>query len=422
MHTLLFLDPGHFHAALTFRVPHPRVADDVFVYAPDGPELRDFLALVDRFNRRPDDPTRWRPVVTTAADPLARLLADGRGDAVVLAGRNGGKARTIRRLHDAGLHVLADKPWLVNPEDLDDIRPVLAGWPLGMEITTARHDVTNQVLERLVHARDVVGDFRDDAPAVELASTHCLEKLVDGAPLRRPAWFFDVRVQGSGAVDIPTHLVDQTQRLVADADEPELLRARAWPTPVPEDAFRRLTGHATFPPDLAPLVEDGALRYLCNAELTYRIGRVTARATARWALTAPPGGGDASRVAAHGTRADVVLEQSVHTGHRRRVVVTPRGDGVAVARALHALVAAAAAELPGISVAPAPPDGHEILIPDALRTGHEAHFALVLDEFLRAIDDHRWPASLARRTRAKYALLAEAAARTVPAGVTGASP
>ena len=97
MHTLLFLDPGHFHAALTLRVPQARAADEVFVYAREGAELRDFLALVERFNRRSPHPTRWRPVVTTSDDPLGRLVDERRGDVVVLAGKNGGKARTIRR-------------------------------------------------------------------------------------------------------------------------------------------------------------------------------------------------------------------------------------------------------------------------------------------------------------------------------------
>ena len=110
MHTLLFLDPGHFHAALTLRVPQARAADEVFVYAREGAELRDFLALVERFNRRSPHPTRWRPVVTTSDDPLERLVAERRGDVVILAGRNGGKARTMRRLHESGFHVLADKP------------------------------------------------------------------------------------------------------------------------------------------------------------------------------------------------------------------------------------------------------------------------------------------------------------------------
>lgn len=79
MHSLLFLNPGHFHAALTLRVPQPRAADEVFVYAREGAELRDFLALVERFNRRSPNPTRWRPVVTTDDDPLGRLVEERRG-------------------------------------------------------------------------------------------------------------------------------------------------------------------------------------------------------------------------------------------------------------------------------------------------------------------------------------------------------
>jgi len=61
----LFLEPGHFHAALTLRVPHPRVSEELVVDARDGQELRDFLALVERFNRRPAAATRWRPAVIT---------------------------------------------------------------------------------------------------------------------------------------------------------------------------------------------------------------------------------------------------------------------------------------------------------------------------------------------------------------------
>src|SRR5947209_18125614 len=115
MHTLLFLDPGHFHAALTLRVPQARASDVIFVYARECAELHDFLALVERFNRRAPNPTRWRPVVTTADDPLGRLVDERRGDVVGLAGRKGGKARTTRRLPESGFHVHADKPWPVAP-------------------------------------------------------------------------------------------------------------------------------------------------------------------------------------------------------------------------------------------------------------------------------------------------------------------
>ena len=410
MHTLLFLDPGHFHAALTLRIPNPRVADEIVVYAPDGAERRDFLALVERFNTRGDAPTRWRPIVVDDGNPLDRLIAERRGDVVVLAGRNGGKARTMRRLHEAGFHVLADKPWLVDAADLYDVRASLAARPLAMEMMTGRHDATARLMQRLVATEEVLGSFAADGPAIELEGVHHLEKLVDGAPLRRPWWYFDVRVQGSGAVDIPTHLVNQAQWL-AGADDGAglpLLSARGWSTRVPVGAFRRITGEPGFPSELAPFADGDALAYFCNAEMRFRVGRVVARAATRWDLAAPPGSGDTSRTVVRGTRATVVLEQGPETGGRRRLSVEPRGDAEPVLRALDEAVAAAQAELPGVRVER--DAGRAILaVPPALASGHEAHFALVLEELLAAIDEGRWPAAIAARTLAKYALLAEAA-------------
>jgi hypothetical protein len=207
--------------------------------------------------------------------------------------------------------------------------------------------------------------------------------------------------------------VDQAQWLVDDdATAPVLLSARGWPTRVPADAFRRITGEAPFPPELAPFVDGAALSYRCNAELVYRIGRVTASAATRWDLAPSPGGGDATRSVATGTRADVRLEQSARTGHRRRIFVEPRTDADGVARALRETVTAWKADLPGVEVVPAGPDAFEVTVPPPLDGGHETHFARVLGDFLRIVDDQRWPAALAERTLAKYALLAEAAAKT----------
>ena len=413
MHTLLFLDPGHFHAALTLRVAQARAADEVFVYAREGAELHDFLALVERFNRRSLDPTRWQPVVTTSDDPLGRLVAERRGDVVILAGKNGGKAHTMRRLHDAGFHVLADKPWLVEPADLEHVRASLDGWPLAAEIMTGRHDLAAGLVKRLVGVPALFGTFRDDGPAIEQESVHQLEKLVDGAPLRRPWWYFDVRVQGSGPVDIPTHVVDQAQWLVeGDAAPPALLSARAWSTPVPVEAFRRITGEAGFPRELEPFVDGDVLSYRCNAELVYRIGRVTASAKTRWNLSEVASAGDASLSVAHGTLSDIRLEQSTRTGNRRRVFVQPRADAAAVAHALRDAVTARQADLPGLEVVSDGQSSYAVVVPPALEGGHETHFARVLDEFLKIVDDHRWPTALAGRTLAKYALLAEAAAKT----------
>src|SRR5688500_18799466 len=144
----------------------------------------------------------------------------------------------VRRLHDGGLHVLADKPWITSATALPDVRHVLGGGARVMEMMTGRHATTSSVAERLVRVPEIFGGFDTGGaePTIRLASVHHLEKSVNGAPLRRPSWFFDVRVQGDGLADIPTHLVHQAQRFLgahgaATDREAELLAARRWSTP-----------------------------------------------------------------------------------------------------------------------------------------------------------------------------------------------
>jgi len=418
VHTLAFLDPGHFHAALTLAERHPRVTDELFVYAPPGEELDDFLALVEAFNRRSERPTAWRPVVRAGGRSLERLAADRPGDIAIIAGRNDTKMSAIRRLHDAGSHILADKPWLAGPDGLADLRHTLADLPLAAEIMTGNHEITALLTTELVADAGVFGGFAEGgpaAPAIEIAGVHHLEKLVNGAPLRRPPWFFDVRVQGDGIADIPTHMVDFAQRLVAaSAPGPppadlELISARRSATLVPRALFARVTGRPDFPPELGAAVSGGELAYEGNAELSFRLGEVTAELVTRWDLSAPPGGGDTHRSIIRGTRAEIRMDQGPATGFRRRLTIAPRRDAGGVAAALERIVAAWQIEHPGVALAPAPP-GWEVRVPGALDRGHESHFALVLADFLALVERGSAPPALAARTLAKYALLARASA------------
>ena len=41
---LVVLNPGHFHASLLQKFSNPQVNDTVFVYAPEGVELNQYLA------------------------------------------------------------------------------------------------------------------------------------------------------------------------------------------------------------------------------------------------------------------------------------------------------------------------------------------------------------------------------------------
>src|SRR3954451_5224629 len=109
---LMTLDPGHFHAALVQKEMYPGVADRVDVYAPLGPDLLAHLGRIAGFNSRPNDPTAWRLEGHAGGDPLDPLLRARPRAVVVLSGRNDAKVGRIKAAVDAGLHVLADKPWV----------------------------------------------------------------------------------------------------------------------------------------------------------------------------------------------------------------------------------------------------------------------------------------------------------------------
>lgn len=415
MHTLLFLNPGHFHAALTLREAHPRVSRQVFVYAEQGPELEAFLELLASFNERAERPTRWRPQVYTGADYMERLIAGRRGEVVVTAGKNHRKMADIRRLHGEGFHVLADKPWLIGVEGLEHLREVTAGPPLAMDIMTGRFEITH-VLPRLLTGEEAVfGAFRSEesgGPAIRMESVHHLYKTVAGRPLLRPDWYFDVRVQGDGIVDIPCHLVDKVLWMMGGEPwdferDVELLSARRWATAVPPEAFSNVTGAAAWPPFLEAAVKDGVLNLLCNGEFAFRLRGVTVSLLGEWRLAAPEGGGDTYRFAIQGTRAQVAVEMAAHTGFQARVTVRPRPGEDGVGPALECALAAWQGEFPGLAAVPAA-EGYEIEIPASLRTTHEQHFPMVLDEFLGYLAAGAWPEALPNSLRAKYTLTARA--------------
>jgi hypothetical protein len=56
---LITLDPGHFHAALVQKRSYPQVDNNVYVYAPQGDDLKEHLKKIEAYNTREDDPTSW---------------------------------------------------------------------------------------------------------------------------------------------------------------------------------------------------------------------------------------------------------------------------------------------------------------------------------------------------------------------------
>src|SRR5215831_9575225 len=122
---LITLDPGHFHAALVQKESYPGVARRVHVYAPLGGDLFDHLGRIAGFNQRRDNPAGWELEIHACPDFLARLFAEKPGNVVVLSGRNRHKIDYLQAAVEAGLHVLADKPWIISAADRGRLEAVL---------------------------------------------------------------------------------------------------------------------------------------------------------------------------------------------------------------------------------------------------------------------------------------------------------
>ena len=414
-HTLLILNPGHFHAGLTLRSRDPRLADDVYVYAEKGADVDNFIRMVETFNNRSSDPTRWKLHVYRGTDYLERLRAEHRGDIVVISGKNDSKMTSIQRLHDDGFYVLGDKPWLIDMADEDKLRHVAATTPLAMDIMTERHQIASRLQRALARKPEVFGKYRRDGnePAIYFKSVHHLYKIVNNRPLIRPYWFFDTRIQGEGMTDVTTHLVDLAQWVTGDGtpfdyqSDVVLEAARQWPTAVPLDIYSQITGLDAFPGAVQEHVDGAALQYLCNAAITYRLRGIPVQIESLWNLKIPEGGGDTHYSVLRGARADLVVDQGPETGFLTRLTVRPLENGSAYKSALNHAVADLQSEFPGIGYEP---DGavYRIDIPDALRTGHESHFGEVLQQFLGYIEAGKWPSQLGPDIVTKYTLLVRA--------------
>jgi predicted dehydrogenase len=413
---LLTYDPGHFHAALVQKETYPGVSPRVHVYARLGPDLLAHLSRIASFNSRGQRPTNWELEVHASDDPLGRMLAERPGNVVVVSGRNRGKIDVILAALKAGLHVLADKPWVIRTDDLPTLREALdvaaRNRLIALDVMTERHEVTTQLQRELIHDPEVFGTIEAgdaERPGVFMESEHFLCKSVAGTPLRRPWWFFDVDQQGEGLSDVGTHLVDLVPWILfpekpVSPEDVSIKRASRLPTTLSRDDFRKVTGEPDFPAELAPHVQSAQLLYSCNTVISYAVRGVHVWLNVSWGFETPPGTGDRHLARFRGTRATVEVRQGADELFRPEVYVIP-GETVdlwtaraAVDRRLEILQK----EYPGVGVEEV--NGQlRLSIPDALRTGHEAHFAQVTRQFLSYLDDpRRMPAWEKANMLAKY--------------------
>ncbi|MBX3240927.1 MAG: oxidoreductase [Chitinophagaceae bacterium] len=402
---LLTLDPGHFHAALVQKISYADIASTVHVYAPEGSGLDAYLALINQYNSREQDPTRWNEVVYKGDDFAEKMLEEKKGNVVVLSGNNRLKTDYIQRSVAAGLNVLADKPMAIDKTNFDKLvkafEEAASKKVLLYDIMTERSEITNMLQKELMHIPELFGELKKGSekdPAVFIESIHYFYKQVSGRPLVRPDWFFDPIQQGDAIADVGTHLVDLIQwqcfpEVVLDhSKDIDVYGGKIWPTPLTLSQFTSITGKTQYAPFLSPyIVNDSVLNTHANGEMNYKIKDVHARIIARWDYRAEEGG-DSHYAIMKGTKASLEIKQTKEENFKPVLYILP-ADGKG-SKEFDATVSSAIqqieAKYPGVS-AERSGNKWKVVIPATYDVGHEAHFGEVMVRYLQFIKDGKLP-------------------------------
>jgi predicted dehydrogenase len=416
---LLTLDPGHFHASLVQKFMYADVDAVVRVYSPGGVDLEEHLKRIESFNTRASQPTHWQEQVYQRPDFLENMLAEKRGNVVVIAGNNARKTDRILRSVQAGLNVLADKPMAITPADFAKLQQAFAiaasKHVLLYDIMTERFEITTVLQHELARQPAVFGELVKGSaadPAIVMESIHYFSKVVAGAPLKRPAWAFDVRQEGEGIVDVTTHLVDLVQgaafpeQSLSPADA-SVLSARRWATPITLSQFKQVTGLEDFPGFLKGDVNNGVLQVFSNGEFTYRLRDIFAKISVVWNFEPPAGGGDALNSVMRGTLSRLVIRQGAEQGYKPVLYVEKTGalDEKTLESALQKALESLQAKYPGTGLQKESVSTWRITVPDKYDVGHEAHFSQVTENYLGYLRAGRLPEWEVPDMITKYATL-----------------
>lgn len=400
---LITLDPGHFHSALVQKSMYEGVDSVVHVFAPEGSELNSHLKLVESYNSREADPTSWKEEIYTGPDYFEAMLSKKPGNVVVIAGNNKLKTQYIRRSVESGLNVLADKPMAIDSEGFTGLVGAFetAGKNkvLLYDIMTERYEITSILQKEFVHSPEVFGELEkgtEENPAVTKESVHHFYKNVSGAPLVRPAWFFDVSQQGEGIVDITTHMVDLIQwecfpeTALDYKKDVQILSARRWPTKLSLEQFGEVTGQAAYPSYLVNNVSDGVLSTYSNGEINYSLRGIHAKISVTWDFKAPEGTGDTHFSVMRGTKANVIIRQGKEQNYKPVLYIEPLLNNAEFETALLKSVSELGKRYPGLDVKKTA-QGWEVIIPEKYKVGHEEHFAQVTKKYLEYLKEGKLP-------------------------------
>lgn len=418
---LITLDPAHFHAALLLKKNHPKIDSVVHVYAPDGPDLRAHLQLIDQYNQQLT-PANWKTVVYTGKDYAERMAADQKGNLVILSGNNAYKTRNITLSVNAGLNVLADKPMAISEGDFQSL---LRAFNIARDkkvllydIMTERYEICHQLQRALAADQQIFGNAEKGSrenPAVIMESKHHYFKKVSGKAIQRPAWFFDPRQQGDPLADVGTHLADLIfwtcfpDKAIDYKSDLTEINTRFHPLKLSREQFHTLTDSDNYPEFLQPYIQsDNTLELPANGELNFVVKGVHARVSVNWAFESPHGA-DTHLALLRGTHSDLVIRQQAEGNFipELYILAHPPSNQQQVSTALQQFIQQQQQKFPGLDVKEVN-EGWKIVIPEKLRNSHEDRFSLVLDRYIQYLEKKELPDWEIPNMIAKYYLTTSA--------------
>lgn len=405
---LMVLYPGHFHASLVQKSMYDQVDSVVYVYAPEGPELEAYLSSIESYNTRTSEPTNWHLQVYRGPDFFEKMLEERKGNIMVIAGNNQKKTEFIKATVDAGIHVLADKPMAIDSEGFELLKEAFASADknnvLLYDIMTERYEITSILQKEFSMIPEIFGTLEKgtlENPAVTKESIHHFFKYVSSKPLIRPAWFFDVTQQGSGIVDVTTHLVDLVQwecfpeKIINYEKDIEIINARTWATELTPSQFEKVTQLKFYPDYLKKdLVSNDILSVHSNGEINYKINDVHAKVSVVWNYEAPEGSGDTHYSIMRGSKSNIIIRQGMHENFKPELYIEPvqTDDLISFEKDLERDLAKIQQKYPGVTVEKeAEEKVWKVMIPENYRTGHEAHFREVTEKYLQYLEQGKLP-------------------------------
>ena len=415
------VDPGHFHSALVQKNGYEGVDNTAEVFALDGKDLELHLEKIAQFNSRTENPTAWDLKVYRGEDYFEKMLKSGNGNTVVLAGNNQKKTDYILSSVKNGLNVYSDKPMAIDAEGFEKLKSAfqIANEKnlLLYDIMTERFEITTILQKELSQIPEVFGELEKgtlDNPSVTKESVHHFYKYVAGKPLVRPRWFFDVKQEGEGLVDVMTHLVDLVQwecypeQIIDHKEDIKILSAKRWPTVLSLEEFQKVTQSNGFPEYFDNwLSNDSTLEVFCNGEIIYELKGVTAKTSVTWAYQAPPGTGDTHYSIMRGSKASLEIRQGKEQDFTPTLYILSSSNDENYKEIVTTYFQLIQEKYPEVALKEIV-GGWEVIIPQSYRIGHEAHFTQVTQKFIEYYKNGNMPEWEVPNMIAKYYLTTRA--------------